>query len=153
MTENPNEIVKVNILKNAEASALFGLEGANGVIILTTKKQKSIDSVKIVKDSIARKMFSKMEELFTSNIIKVFPNPVQKGHAVIIALNLKLAGKIYIQVTDLSGKILTRQESLFTEKELFSKIQISDHWAAGMYLVQVFDDKNKLIGKNNLIVE
>ena len=150
---NPNDIVSISILKNTAAAAIYGLEAYNGVIVITTKKQKAIDSVKTIKDSIARKMFSKVEELITPNNIKVYPNPVQKGHAALISLQLKLEGKVNIQLTDLTGKILIRQELMSTEKLRFSKIQTGDHWAAGIYLVQVFDDKNKLIGKSNLIVE
>lgn len=35
---NPNEIAQVDILKDASASAIYGSRGANGVIIVTTKK-------------------------------------------------------------------------------------------------------------------
>lgn len=35
---NPNDIESVNILKDASASAVYGSQAANGVIILTTKK-------------------------------------------------------------------------------------------------------------------
>ena len=35
---NPNDVEKVTILKGANATALYGPEGANGVIIITTRK-------------------------------------------------------------------------------------------------------------------
>lgn len=35
---NPNEIASVEVLKDASASAIYGSRGANGVILLTTKK-------------------------------------------------------------------------------------------------------------------
>jgi iron complex outermembrane receptor protein len=35
---NPNEIAQVDILKDASASAIYGSRGANGVILITTKK-------------------------------------------------------------------------------------------------------------------
>jgi len=35
---DPNEIDKVNVLKDASATAVYGVRGANGVIIITTKK-------------------------------------------------------------------------------------------------------------------
>ncbi|MGS2738899.1 SusC/RagA family TonB-linked outer membrane protein [Sinomicrobium sp. M5D2P17] len=35
---NPNDIESVNVLKGANASALYGSEAANGVLIITTKK-------------------------------------------------------------------------------------------------------------------
>ncbi len=38
---NPNDIETVNVLKGPEASALYGFYGANGAIVITTKKGKS----------------------------------------------------------------------------------------------------------------
>ncbi len=38
---NPNDIESFNILKDASATALYGARGANGVIVITTKKGKS----------------------------------------------------------------------------------------------------------------
>lgn len=35
---DPNEVESINILKDASATAVFGVKGANGVIILTTKR-------------------------------------------------------------------------------------------------------------------
>lgn len=38
---NPNDIEKVDILKDASATAIYGSRGSNGVVIITTKKGKS----------------------------------------------------------------------------------------------------------------
>ncbi|MBK8626800.1 MAG: SusC/RagA family TonB-linked outer membrane protein [Saprospiraceae bacterium] len=38
---NPNDIESITVLKGPEAAALYGNEGANGVIIITTKKGKA----------------------------------------------------------------------------------------------------------------
>ena len=37
---DPNEIESVTILKDASSTAVFGVRGANGVIIVTTKRGK-----------------------------------------------------------------------------------------------------------------
>ena len=37
---NPNDIEKVDILKDASATAIYGARGANGVVLITTKKGK-----------------------------------------------------------------------------------------------------------------
>lgn len=37
---DPNEIESINILKDASSTALYGLKGANGVFVITTKKGK-----------------------------------------------------------------------------------------------------------------
>lgn len=38
---NPNDIESIQVLKDASATAIYGSRGANGVIIITTKKGKS----------------------------------------------------------------------------------------------------------------
>src|SRR5690606_30611793 len=35
---DPNEIESINVLKDASATAIYGIRGANGVIVITTKK-------------------------------------------------------------------------------------------------------------------
>lgn len=38
---NPNDIERIDILKDADATAIYGSRGANGVILITTKKGKA----------------------------------------------------------------------------------------------------------------
>src|SRR5262249_4431148 len=38
---NPNDIETIDILKDASATAVYGSRGANGVVLITTKKGKS----------------------------------------------------------------------------------------------------------------
>ncbi|MDQ6481676.1 TonB-dependent receptor [Dyadobacter sp. LHD-138] len=38
---NPNDIVSMEVLKDASATAIYGARGANGVVIITTKRGKS----------------------------------------------------------------------------------------------------------------
>ena len=38
---NPDDIESINVLKGSAASAIYGSRGANGVIVITTKKRKS----------------------------------------------------------------------------------------------------------------
>ncbi len=40
---NPNDIESIDVLKDASATAIYGSRGANGVVIITTKKGKSGD--------------------------------------------------------------------------------------------------------------
>ncbi len=37
---NPNDIERVKVLKNASETAIYGMRGANGVVVITTKKGK-----------------------------------------------------------------------------------------------------------------
>ena len=41
---NPNDVESMSVLKDASASAIYGHRGANGVVIITTKKGKSGDA-------------------------------------------------------------------------------------------------------------
>ena len=38
---NPNDIESIEILKDADATAIYGTRGANGVVIVTTKQGKA----------------------------------------------------------------------------------------------------------------
>ena len=42
---NPNDVESMTVLKDAASNALYGARGANGVIVITTKKAKSGDAV------------------------------------------------------------------------------------------------------------
>lgn len=44
---NPNDVESVNILKDAAASAIWGVQAGNGVIIITTKKGRKNQKLKI----------------------------------------------------------------------------------------------------------
>lgn len=50
---NPDDVESVTILKGASATALYGSRAANGVIVITTKKGKSQDGVKVAYSSSA----------------------------------------------------------------------------------------------------
>lgn len=39
-TLNPNDIKSIDVLKDASATAIYGVRGANGVILITTKKSR-----------------------------------------------------------------------------------------------------------------
>lgn len=38
---NPKKITEINVLKDASATALYGIKGSKGVIIISTKKKKT----------------------------------------------------------------------------------------------------------------
>ncbi len=57
---NPNDIESINILKDASATAIYGARGANGVVIVTTKKGK------IGKDKISFKAYIGMQQKASS---------------------------------------------------------------------------------------
>jgi TonB-linked SusC/RagA family outer membrane protein len=44
---NPNDIASIEVLKDASTSAIYGLRAANGVVIITTKRGKLNEGIKI----------------------------------------------------------------------------------------------------------
>ena len=41
---NPNDIESIDILKDASATAIYGSRGANGVVLITTKRGRAGDA-------------------------------------------------------------------------------------------------------------
>ncbi len=48
---NPSDVESMTVLKDASSNALYGARGANGVIMITTKKAKGIGNAKITLDA------------------------------------------------------------------------------------------------------
>ncbi|MHA4846722.1 SusC/RagA family TonB-linked outer membrane protein [Flavitalea antarctica] len=48
---NPNDIVSMEVLKDASATAIYGARGANGVVIITTKRGRASDKGKMTLES------------------------------------------------------------------------------------------------------
>ena len=89
---NPADIKDISVLKNASATALYGSRGANGVIIVTTKKGKSksiLDSNLIAKNTLKEIVIvgygTQKKQSVTSSVASVNPPP---------AIEQALAGKV-----------------------------------------------------------
>ena len=51
VTVNPNDIESMTVLKDASATALYGARGANGVVIITTKKARGKQDAEVTFDA------------------------------------------------------------------------------------------------------
>lgn len=61
---NPDDVESVSVLKGGAATALYGLRAANGVIMITTKKGKASDQIKVtVNSSVTIEDVNKLPEL------------------------------------------------------------------------------------------
>ena len=167
---NPDDIEDISVLQGPAAAALFGPEGANGAIIITTRKAKEIKMKEVVVTSdygtsrmaggisfthtydvsLLGDTIATVKTLLTDSI-KVYPNPVQPNTGFSVALKLKQAGNYNMQVTDASGRILLQQRFNAAAKNHTEKITGDSRWAAGIYYIRVFDAQNKLISKNSFI--
>lgn len=64
---NPNDIENIEVLKDADATAIYGSKGANGVVLITTKKGSSNHTTFMLSTSIAyNRVASKMKLMNTS---------------------------------------------------------------------------------------
>ncbi|MDM1353229.1 MULTISPECIES: SusC/RagA family TonB-linked outer membrane protein [Myroides] len=69
---NPSDIESIEVLKDADATAIYGSRGANGVVLITTKKNKSDKlSFSISSSTSFSKVASKMKLLNTQQFNKM----------------------------------------------------------------------------------
>ncbi len=80
---NPEDIETINILKGGAATALYGLRGANGVVVITTKKGKG-DGVRVSFSSIYGidnvNKIPEIQQIYTAGILGVY-TPIGLGPA------------------------------------------------------------------------
>jgi TonB-linked SusC/RagA family outer membrane protein len=71
-TLNPNDIESIEVLKDADATAIYGSRGANGVVLITTKKGNS-DKTSLAIQSITSvsRVTNKMKLMNTSQYLKM----------------------------------------------------------------------------------
>ncbi|WP_374166618.1 TonB-dependent receptor [Arcticibacter sp. MXS-1] len=68
---NPNDIEKIDILKDASATAIYGSRGANGVVLVTTKRGKNgALSLNYVGTTTIEKMYDRTEMMNSAEYIK-----------------------------------------------------------------------------------
>ncbi len=172
---NPDDISDIVRLNKSEAAALFGRDGANGAVLITTRKAKEIKMKEVVvtsefgikgamrmaggisftntyENSFLGDTIATIKTLL-SDSIKVYPNPVQRNTVFSVGLKLKQAGYYNLQVTDASGRILLQQKFNAGSKKHTEKIMSDSRWAGGIYYIRVFDAQNILISKSSFIVQ
>jgi len=77
---NPYEIEKISVLKDASATAVFGVKGANGVILITTLRGQEGKPRLTFDGSVTAKTVSKIDQART---LGSYENNVMRNHALI----------------------------------------------------------------------
>lgn len=171
---NPDDISEITRLGKSESAALFGIEGSNGAIVITTRKAKEISLKEVLvnsgelitctrmaggisytniyQDSLLGETIATVKTVLT-NSIKIYPNPVQRNTGFSVALKLKQAGNYSLQITDAAGKIFLLQKFNASAKDHTEKITADSRWAAGIYYIRIFDAQNKLVSKSSFVFQ
>ncbi len=71
---NPDDIVSMEVLKDASASAIYGSRGANGVIIVTTRRAKEGTTSVTVKQQLTFSQFSSKLDLWRDPVLMAMLN-------------------------------------------------------------------------------
>lgn len=116
---NPNDIESINVLKDASATAIYGSRGANGVVIVTTKKGKRNEGrvtydgwfgfqqfSKIMPRLGARDIFDLRADAYTNSFMDENPTADRQGYLdnIILVENISPAFAAYEFETINSGK-------------------------------------------------
>jgi TonB-dependent starch-binding outer membrane protein SusC len=84
---NPNDIESIEILKDASSTAIYGSRGANGVVLITTKKGKvKRDEIKYTFRADNSAIREKIEMLGTKEFIE-YANEARKNNAQTVAFD------------------------------------------------------------------
>lgn len=86
---NPNDIEKIEVLKDAAATAVYGARGANGVILITTKSGGSVegrDNLSITVDNFLTTVTNKID--------------VMNGSSFESYMNRRAINQLYINITN-----------------------------------------------------
>lgn len=71
-TLNPNDIERIDVLKDADATSIYGSRGANGVVLITTKKGKTGDGrVNVNVYSGISRVFHRLDMLNTQQYLQM----------------------------------------------------------------------------------
>lgn len=80
---NPSDIESMEILKDASSTAIYGSRGANGVVMITTKKGKSGTKNLSVNTSVGVQMPGRLANLISGEDFINFMNAGYKNQEVI----------------------------------------------------------------------
>jgi TonB-dependent SusC/RagA subfamily outer membrane receptor len=162
----PDNIKSINVLKGASAEALYGEEGKDGVIIITTKKaaklhvekegnklieakkQLEVKEIETTKKEEANSIIAennltkiKKKDLTTRRVgaMTLFPNPTDAEAN--IELDLKKAGAYQLNIYDMNGKLIQNVANQHFEKGKHQFKWNSSQYHAGTYFVVLSNEK------------
>ena len=110
---NPADIVNIEVLKDASASAIYGSRGANGVIMVTTKRAKTGTTSITVRQQVTMSQFSSKLDIWRDPILMASLNNearVNGGLEPMYVGKINSAGIYYPSISELMTTWNTRTD-------------------------------------------
>ena len=127
---NPADIVNIEVLKDASASAIYGSRGANGVIMVTTKRAKTGTTSITVRQQVTMSQFSSKLDIWRDPILMASLNNearVNGGLEPMYVGKINSAGIYYPSISELMTTWNTRTD---WEDLVFRNTPISNNTTA-----------------------
>ncbi|MFI2742929.1 SusC/RagA family TonB-linked outer membrane protein [Zhouia sp. PK063] len=144
---NSNDIASMDVLKDASATAIYGSRGANGVILITTKKGKA-GKLKIDANSSLSfaKISNKINLYNAEQFAALAPDQDQGGSADAFDAILRTAQTVQNDVSISGGteKLSYRMSLSMLEQEGIIKNSALDKYTAAVNTVSKFFDNDRL---------
>ncbi|MCX6309449.1 MAG: SusC/RagA family TonB-linked outer membrane protein, partial [Bacteroidia bacterium] len=115
-----NEVESISVLKDASATAVYGVKGANGVVLLTTKRGQSGKAKLSVSGNVIAKTISKVPEKYDSYDAMMITN-----EAIMRELMYKETSWANITPVEIANKYRNQKTQL--EKEMFPNVDWKDY--------------------------
>lgn len=110
---NPADIVNLEVLKDASASAIYGSRGANGVIMITTKRAKAGTTTVSVRQQLTLSQFSTKLDIWRDPVLMASLNNESRINGGLEPLYIgakNSAGVYYPSITELMTTWSTRTD-------------------------------------------
>lgn len=136
---NPNDIESINVLKDASATAIYGTRAANGVVVVTTKKDKSMSSsplaISYKNETSIEFAIDNKQTILSNNQLNTFvykntdlPAEYEYRSVPKLAEKVFLIGRLYdwLNADLLSGEANIYMENSYVGKSQLNTMQFSD---------------------------
>jgi TonB-linked SusC/RagA family outer membrane protein len=162
---SPNEIASLDILKDASSLAIYGQKGANGVIIITTKKGKK-GKMKVSYDSYYGQKFIQREVDMADSYRFAYYNNTAQGNASYFSFDQPYNTNWLDEITD-TGEVMSNHISIsgasdnanyylsatnYKEKGILSGTEYERNNVNSRNEFRLLDDKLKISQNFNLTV-
>jgi len=84
--------------------------------------------------------------------LKIYPNPVQKGSVFNLQFSNESGNDKLIRITGIDGRNIWQQMAILKNENNLLQMQADPRWAAGIYIVQIYEN-GKLLASIKLIIQ